>query len=679
MSNPRQPPRRGKAQQPKVPWAAGPASWEVVNEGRQRVVIENVKPEIDAGRYPIKREVGELVRVEADVFADGHALVAAEVHHRPAGEKDWRRVPMRTLANDRWWAEFQVEQLGSHHYSVRGWVDHFQTWLRDLRRRVDAGQDVTIDLRIGAELIAAAAQRAKGDAGAQLKQFARQLATGGGVERSLEPRLAELMQRHPDQRFATCYERELAVTVDPKLARFSAWYEMFPRSAAAEPDRHGTLSDVERQLPYVAGMGFDILYLPPIHPTGRQHRKGPNNSVLAGPDSVGSPWAIGGPEGGHKSVHPKLGTLADFRHLVSEANRQGLKIALDIAFQVSPDHPYVKEHPEWFRRRPDGTIQYAENPPKKYQDIYPFDFECESWRELWAELCSVFEFWIEQGVTVFRVDNPHTKPFQFWEWTIARLKAQHPELIFLAEAFTRPKVMYRLAKLGFNQSYSYFAWRNTASELREYMTELTRTDAVDIFRPNFWPNTPDILTEALQVGGRHANALRFVLAATLTASYGLFGPSFELTDNRPLSVGKEDYLHSEKYQVRYWDRDAPNSLRPLIAQVNRIRHEHPALQQNRTIRFLATDNERLLAYAKTAADGSDPIVVVVNLEPRWRQSGWVELPVLTPPGRPEARISDLLTGASYVWNSERWNYIELDPAQAPAHILSVEAPLRPEN
>ncbi|MGI8564236.1 MAG: alpha-1,4-glucan--maltose-1-phosphate maltosyltransferase [Candidatus Dormibacter sp.] len=643
-----------------------------------RAVIERVTPEIDAGRFPIKRALGESVRVEADVFADGHDVVAARVLHRPAGDKDWRQVPMRPLGNDRWWAEFQVDQLGSHHYTVQAWVDYFQTWLRDLRSRLEAGQDLSVDLRIGAELVGEAGDRARGDKAAQLKQSARQLATGDGVEHALEPRLAELMQQPPDQRFATAYERELVISVDPELARFSAWYEMFPRSAAAEPGDHGTLRDVERQLPYVAGMGFDILYLPPIHPIGSQYRKGPNNNVAAVDLDVGSPWAIGGPEGGHKAVHPKLGTLADFQHLVAEAERHGLKVALDVAFQASPDHPYVKDRPEWFRHRPDGTIQYAENPPKRYQDIYPFDFSCADWRELWRELCSIFEFWIEQGVSVFRVDNPHTKPFQFWEWTIGCLKAQHPELIFLAEAFTRPKVMYRLAKLGFNQSYTYFAWRDTASELREYMTELTRTEVSQFFRPNFWPNTPDILTEALQVGGRNANALRLVLAATLTASYGIFGPAFELADNRPLGVGREDYLDSEKYQVRHWDRQAPRSLRHLIARVNRIRHEHPALQQDRTLRFLATDNERLLAYAKTAGDGSDAMVIVVNLDPRWRQSGWIELPALTPPGRPEVLVHDVLNGDLYVWNSVRWNYVELDPAESPAHILSVDARLRPE-
>ena len=649
-----------------------------MRDARRRVVIEHVSPEIDAGRFPIKRTAGERVVVEADAFADGHDELACVLLHRAAREAGWREAAMRPLVNDRWRGEFRVGGPGRHLYTLEAWVDPFHTWVRDLVRRLEAGQDVTVDLQIGAELVRAAAGRAQGADASALRDAARAMTRVRGERTALAPRLAELMARHPDRRQATRYERELEVLVDRELAGFGAWYELFPRSASPEPGRHGTFRDVEARLPYVAGMGFDVLYLPPIHPIGRAHRKGRNNAVRCDPGDPGSPWAIGGPEGGHKAVHPELGTLDDFRRLVQAARRRGLEIAMDIAFQASPDHPYVREHPEWFRGRPDGTIQYAENPPKKYQDIYPFDFECEDWRSLWQELCSVFEFWIEQGVRVFRVDNPHTKPFAFWEWVTGEVRGRHPDVIFLSEAFTRPRVMERLAKLGFDQSYTYFAWRSEAWELREYLTELTRTEVREYLRPSFWPNTQDILTEALQTGGRPASALRFVLAATLSATYGIFGPTFELVEVTPLQVGREEYLDSEKYQVRHWDLDAPGSLRPLITTVNRIRRQHPALQQNRTLRFLRTDNEQLLAYAKTADDGADVIVVVVNLDPRWKQSGWVEVPVQPRAGHPPYAVDDLLNGGRFTWRTDGWNFVELDPAVTPAHILRMPRPLVPE-
>jgi starch synthase (maltosyl-transferring) len=649
-----------------------------MRDARCRVVIEHVEPEIDAGRFPVKRAVGERVVVEADVFADGHDELACVLLHRPAADGDWAEVRMRPLVNDRWRAEFRVPALGRHVYTLEAWIDHFHTWSRDLVRRLEAGQDVSVDLQIGAALVAAAAGRAAGDDAAALREAARALTASRGERTALSPELAALMAKYPDRCQATRYERELEVLVDRPLARFSAWYEMFPRSASPEPGRHGTFRDVEARLHYVAGMGFDVLYLPPVHPIGRAYRKGPNNSVQSRPADLGSPWAIGGPEGGHKSVHPDLGTIEDFDRLVAAARRVGLEVALDIAFQASPDHPYVEEHPEWFRSRPDGTIQYAENPPKKYQDIYPFDFECRDWRPLWLELHSVIEFWVEHGVRVFRVDNPHTKPFAFWEWAIGEVRSKHPDVIFLSEAFTRPRVMYRLAKLGFDQSYTYFAWRNEAWELRQYFTELTRTAVREYFRPNLWPNTPDILTEFLQAGGRPAAALRFVLAATLGASYGIYGPAFELVDTRPLTAGREDYLDSEKYQRRTWDLDAPGSLRPLIQRVNRIRRQHPALQQDRTLRFLNTDNERLLAYAKTSDDGSDVIVTVVNLDPRYRQSGWVEVPVVPRPGHPPYSALDLLNEARFTWRTDGWNYVDLDPAVTPAHVLHLPRPLLPE-
>jgi starch synthase (maltosyl-transferring) len=645
---------------------------------RQRVVIERVDPEIDCGEFPIKRVVGERVAVEADVFADGHDELACVILHRPAGVEEWSEAPMRLLVNDRWRGEFEVGGLGTHAYTILAWVDLFHTWARDLNRRLEAGQDVAVDLMIGAGLLRAAARRASGPDAEAMRDAAQAMTGPQGPKTALSTGLAELMARNADRRFATRYHRDLEITVDRPRAGFSAWYEMFPRSASPDPRRPGTLKDVEARLPYVARMGFDVLYLPPIHPIGRAFRKGPDNSTVSEASDPGSPWAIGGPEGGHKSIHPELGTLADFGHLLAAARRHDMEIALDIAFQASPDHPHVSEHPEWFQKRPDGTVQYAENPPKKYQDIYPFNFDSSAWRSLWEELRSVFEFWIDQGVRMFRVDNPHTKPFAFWAWVIPEIKCLYPDVILLSEAFTRPKVMYRLAKLGFTQSYTYFAWRNEAWELKQYLTELTRTEVREFFRPNFWPNTPDILTEAIQNGGRAASAMRFVLAATLAANYGIYGPVYELVETEPLIRGREEFKHSEKYELRHWELSRPGGLQGLIGRVNRIRREHRALQQDRTLRFLDTDNEHLLAYAKTTPDGADPIVTVVNLDPRWKQGGWVDVPVETEAGRPTFGAQDLLTERSFVWRAEGWNYVELDPAREPAHILRIDRRLRPE-
>ncbi|HEX9015575.1 MAG TPA: alpha-1,4-glucan--maltose-1-phosphate maltosyltransferase, partial [Chloroflexota bacterium] len=499
----------------------------------RRVVVEGVEPEIDCGRFAIKRTVGDSVAVEADVFADGHDELSAVLLHRKEGEQGWDEVPMEPLFNDRWRASFVVQELGTYHYTVEGWVDRFRSWRRDLAKKAAAGQDVSVELLEGAGLVESAAGRAGGTDASSLRAWASRLRNSAllaeaRVAEAEGDELSRLMSAHPDRSGAARYRRELSVVVERPRARFSSWYEMFPRSASAEPGRHGTFCDVVDRLPYVASMGFDVLYFPPVHPIGRSFRKGKNNNPICEPGEPGSPWGIGSEEGGHKAVHPELGTLEDFRHLLAEAARYGIEIAIDIALQSSPDHPYVSEHPEWFRHRQDGTIQYAENPPKKYQDIYPLDFESARWRELWDEAKSILLFWIEQGVRVFRVDNPHTKPFDFWEWLIREIKGAYPEVIFLAEAFTRPKVMHRLAKVGFSQSYSYFAWRNTKWELTEYFNELTRGPAKDYFRPNLWPNTPDILTEFLQHGGRAAFISRLVLAATLGASYGIYGPAFEL-------------------------------------------------------------------------------------------------------------------------------------------------------
>ncbi len=653
------------------------------HEGRKRAVISGVRPEIESGRFPIKRVVGEDVVVEADVFADGHDELACLLLHRNDSEPDWHETPMAPLVNDRWRGAFAVSALGGYRYTLMAWVDPFRTWRRDLGKRIAAGQDISIDLRIGAGLLAEAAQRAGGREGEQLRAAA--LTLEGGVDAAarqataLSPQIAELMDRHAARRFATRYERELEVTVDRQRARYSSWYEMFPRSCAGEPGRHGTFADCEARLPYIAAMGFDVLYLPPIHPIGPTHRKGPNNAPTASPDDHGSPWAIGAAEGGHKAIHPQLGTLAEFRSLVERARQYGIELALDIAYQCAPDHPYVREHPAWFRHRPDGTIQYAENPPKKYQDIYPLDFESDDWQGLWEELRSVVRYWMDQGVRIFRVDNPHTKALPFWEWMIGNIRREAPDVIFLSEAFTRPKVMYRLAKAGFTQSYTYFAWRNTKAELTQYFTELTQSEVTEYFRPNLWPNTPDILTEALQTGGRPAFMSRLVLAATLGASYGIYGPAFELCEGRPREPGSEEYLNSEKYEIRHWDLARPDSLKEFIGRVNRIRRDNPALQSDRSLRFHDISNDELICYSKHTEDLANIVVTAVNLSPVHRHWAWVELPIESfglEPGQ-TYQMHDLLGGGRYLWSGSR-NYVELDPHACPAQVFLLRRRVRSE-
>jgi starch synthase (maltosyl-transferring) len=652
-----------------------------ISKDPRRVVVEGVTPEIDGGRFRIKRVVGEPVIVEADVFTDGHEAVSCAVRYRKEEAPEWTEVPMTALVNDRWRGEFTVTEMGCYVYTVLGWLDHFKHWSQDLVKRVQAGQDVTIDLLIGAEYVAAAERQAAGADQERLRFFVDALRSGdeAAVERALSPELADLMYRYTDRSAATIYDHELEISVDRVRARFSTWYEFFPRSAWSATGGHGTFKDAEARLPYISSLGFDIIYLPPIHPIGITKRKGKNNNVVAQPGDVGSPWAIGGEEGGHKAIHPDLGTLEDFRRLVAKAREYQMEIALDIAFQVSPDHPYVREHPEWFKSRPDGTIQYAENPPKKYEDIYPFNFDTPQWQELWEELKSAVDFWIDQGVLVFRVDNPHTKTLRFWEWLITAVKRDHPEAIFLAEAFTRPKVMYYLAKSGFTQSYTYFAWRNTRWELTEYFTELTQTPVREFFRPNVWPNTPDILTEYMQLGGRPAFMSRIVLAATLAATYGIYGPAYELSVHQAIAPGKEEYLDSEKYEIKHWDVDHPMSLRLLIGRLNRIRRDHPALQTNDGLRFVRTTNEQLLAYYKATPDLSDIILTVVNLDPRYPQSGMIDVPIeelgITP-GQ-QYQVHDLLTDTRYFWSGWQ-NYVDLDPQVLPAHVFSLSQRVRTE-
>jgi len=650
-------------------------------DGRKRVIIEGVTPEVDGGRFPIKRTVGETVIVEADMFTDGHDAITGVLLYRNQGDRKWNEIPMRPLINDRWQGEFTVGEPGTAAYTLSAWVDHFKTWLHDLKRRTQI-RDIEIALLSGAELVEDASRRAAKADARKLLGWAKTLREEGGPEskrqKVLEGDLAEIMQRCPDRRFATAYEKELSVVVDIELARFSAWYELFPRSCGPE-GKHGTFADCERMLPYIAGMGFDIVYLPPIHPIGKKFRKGKNNSLNPDAEDPGSPWAIGSADGGHKAVHPGLGTLQDFCRFVDKARKHKIAVALDIAFQCSPDHPYVREFPEWFRWRPDGTVQYAENPPKKYQDIYPFHFETEKWQELWEELKSVFVFWIEQGVRVFRVDNPHTKPFPFWEWAIGAIKSEHPEVIFLAEAFTRPKVMKRLAKLGFTQSYTYFAWRNTKEELTQYFLELTREQSREFFRPNLWPNTPDILNEYLQFGGRPAFQIRLVLAATLGASYGIYGPGYELSDGRTREQGSEEYLDSEKYQTRKWDLDRPDNLKDFIARVNSIRRENPALQRDWNLHFFNVDNDKILCYGKWTEDRSNIIIAIVNLDPYHRQSGWVDLPLgeMDVEAMHPYQMHDLLSDTRYLWQGP-CNFVEIDPHTVPAHIFCLRRRVRTE-
>ena len=646
-----------------------------LRDGRVRAVIDAVFPAVDGGRFAVKRIAGDRLTVEADCFADGHDALRVMLRWRVEDESAWHEVEIAHVGNDRWRGSFVVGPPGRYRYTVCAWVDHLLSWRNEFARREEA-EDIRIAALTGANLIGQAAGRAKGADRKHLIEWSGRLRTETDVQKlraiALDEELARIAARYPDRSLAATWPIDMPLTVDRERARYSTWYELFPRSTSAQPGRYGTFRDCEGRLAYVAELGFDVLYLPPIHPIGRERRKGKNNALVAAPDDVGSPWAIGAAEGGHKSVHAELGTLEDFRRLVAKAREHGLEVALDLAYQCAPDHPYVKEHPQWYRWRPDGSVQYAENPPKKYQDIYPFNFETEDWRGLWQELKSIIDFWIGEGVKIFRVDNPHTKSFPFWDWALGEVKRAHPDVIFLSEAFTRPKVMHRLAKLGFTQSYTYFAWRNIKDEITEYFTELAKGPGREYFRPNVWPNTPDILTEALQFGGRPMFMARLVLAATLAASYGIYGPAYELMESTPRESGSEEYLDSEKYQLRRWDLDRPDSLRAFIALVNRIRRENPALQSDWSLRFFPVDNEQLVCYGKMDAERDNAIVTVVSLDPRNTQSGWVELDLAAfgIDAHSQFQMHDLLTGARYLWQGPR-NFVMLDPARVPAHVFRV--------
>jgi len=657
-----------------------------ITEGRVRAVIDAVLPMVDGGRFPAKRIAGEAVAVEAHSFTDGHDKIRVVLRWKMVGSRsaDYE-IDMQAQANDVWVAEFTPSLAGRYQYTVMAWVDHFESWRREFERREDKS-DILVALQVGATLIDEAAARAVGSDAAILTEWSGQLLdmmndpraeSAAQKSLALDPARAAIVARYSDRSLATTLTLDLIV--DRKRAAFSSWYELFPRSAAPAHGSHGTFKDVEARLPYLAEMGFDVLYFPPIHPIGRINRKGTNNSLRAKPNDVGSPWAIGSAEGGHKDILPQLGSFDDFERLLNVARALGLEIALDLAFQCAPDHPYVSAHPKWFKHRPDGSVQYAENPPKKYQDIYPFDFETSDWRALWNELKSIVDFWMARGVKIFRVDNPHTKSFGFWEWLIGATKREHPDAIFLAEAFTRPKVMHRLAKLGFSQSYTYFTWRNTKQELTDYFTELTQGPGRQYYRPNVWPNTPDILPETLQSGLRPMYASRLILATTLSANFGIYGPTYELMESAPREPGSEEYRDSEKYQLRHWTLQQPDSLWSLIARMNRIRRENAALQSDSGLHFCKIDNDQLIAYLKVDSGSSNVVLTVVNLDPHHPQSGWVDLDItaLKFDADQPYQVHDLLSDQRYIWRG-RYNYVLLDPQRTPAHVFRLRRRVRSE-
>lgn len=642
------------------------------------VVISNVCPLVEGGKYPTKRVVGEPLHVEADIFKEGHDQVVAVLGWRPVGSSGWHEIPMQHLENDRWTASLTFNERGSYEIAITAWADDFLTWLHDFERRLHGGQtDLSTEIEEGRVIlnyaaIRAATGKASGDANAIEALTTRLMRTPPVEVPALAdtPEIVAMLSRWPNRSLAMTGEEIIPLVVETKLSSFSAWYEFFPRSAEGLENRHSTFRDCLPRLEDAAAMGFDIVYFPPIHPIGMSHRKGKNNAVSAEPGDVGSPWAIGGEAGGHRAVEPALGTVEDFVWLLGEARTRGIEIALDFALNCSPDHPYVRNHPEWFYRRPDGSIKYAENPPKKYQDIYPLDFHCDDWKELWEELRDVVLFWVGKGVRVFRVDNPHTKPVTFWEWLIAEIHAVDPEVIFLSEAFTRPKMMQTLAKAGFTQSYTYFTWRETAAELREYVTELTKTHMRDYYRANFWPNTPDILPYHLQHANPAMFKIRAALAATLSSSWGIYS-GYELCEGTPLP-GREEYLDSEKYQLKARDWNKPGNIKLFITRLNRARRENPALQSYANIEFIPADNDQILAFHKWSDDGQDRIIVIVNLDPHKRHESNVHLPLADlglSPGK-SFEVEDVLFEEVYTWR-ESTNFVSLDPRTKPVHLLKV--------
>ncbi len=643
------------------------------------VVIECVEPELDSGRYPVKRVVGDTFEVRADILKDGHDLLAARIRYSGPASAEWHFVPMYYDQNaDQWVGGFRVDRAGRWTYTVESWTDRFGTWRSELQKKIGAGQDVSSELLEGAELIDSAARRARfGDARNELRAAALIIrdARISGAERvaaALDAGLRTLLDDNYSPPDLTCYARELELWVDRERAAFASWYELFPRSQTTDPERHGTFLSTAFALPRIAELGFDVVYLPPIHPVGISARKGPNNSLAAGPNDPGSPWAIGNEAGGHTAVEPKLGTLEDFDTLVATAAELGLEIALDYALQCSPDHPWLVQHPEWFFVRPDGTIKYAENPPKKYQDIYPLNFWCDDREALWNACRDILLFWIEHGVRTFRVDNPHTKPFAFWEWMIGEVHAKYPDVVLLAEAFTRPRTMKLLAKIGFSQSYTYFTWKNSGVELRDWWAEMHNVHSLEYMRGNLFANTPDILHEYLQHFGRPAFRVRLLLAATMSPLFGLYS-GFELSENTPVRPGSEEYLDSEKYQIRVRDWNAPGNLNGEIKLLNAIRRDNSALQRMDNLTFRASENPQVLFFTKMAPGWRNDLLIIANLDPSRAQETVVTVPLADLGLDPDSPyvVEDLLTGARYSWRGAR-NYVRLDPNLQPGHILRLQ-------
>lgn len=638
------------------------------NEGlRRRVIIETVNPSINNGAFPVRRVPGESIDLEVHAYADGHDVLTVIVRYKHEKAKRWELVELTQKWNDEWLGSFKVEKEGYYSYKIMAWVDHYKSWKKGLIKKAEAKQDLSVEYKIGEKLLRDAASRAKGEEAKYLNSHADILARRGddALAAAVDEKLEFVASLYPDPALVTEFGKELKVRVDRKLAGFSSWYEIFPRSCSDDVSRHGTFADTEKKLDMIKDLGFNIVYFPPIHPVGVKGRKGKNNTLKPAPDDPGSPWAVRN----HKEVNPELGTMADFEKLVKAAEKKGLETALDIAFQCAPDHPYLKEHPEWFLWRPDGSIQYAENPPKRYEDIVPFNFETENPMPLWEELTSVFLFWAEKGVKIFRVDNPHTKAFAFWEYSIAKVKEKYPEVIFLAEAFTRPKITHMLAKLGYTQSYTYFTWRNTKKEIEEYVNELTASPSKEYFSPNFWPNTPDILHEYLQKGGRAAHIARLVLAATLSSNYGIYGGAYITCDNEPFP-GKEENNNNEKYELKAWDLHKPGSIYEEVKRVNSIRNSNSALQTTWNTKFLATTSDDVTAYIKVSPDGENALITVVNLNCDSSRTAIVYLNS-EEHGLPyEFYVDDLLWGGEYKWRNGG-NYVELKPWEKPAHIFRV--------
>lgn len=641
---------------------------------QKRVIIENVTPQVDNGTFPIKRITGQKIKITADVLADGHDVLEAAVHFKHEKEKKWTEVRLNSVSNDSFVGEFTVEKQGFYSYFVEAWVDYALNWQYGITKKIKDNQHVKSELLEGIEYIKPLLDSVSASEKKYLNQIAAWFADDNTYDQAIvaavSSDLQALFKKYPTK-FLANQTQEFKAYVDRQKALFSTWYEFFPRSASSIPGKHGTFKDCEALLPRVAKMGFDTLYFPPVHPIGEVNRKGKNNATDAAPGDVGSPWGIGSHHGGHKALHPELGTLDDFKSLVNTAKDLGIEIAMDFALQAAPDHPWVKEHPQWFKWRPDGTVQYAENPPKKYQDILPIYFETPDWKNLWNELLSCAFYWVEEcGIRVFRVDNPHTKPFYFWGWLINEVKKKHPDVLFLSEAFTRPKIMHELAKQGFTQSYTYYTWRNTKADLQEYLTELTRTNQREFFRPNFWPNTPDINPFPLQGANESTHLQKYFLASTLSSSVGIYGPVFEFMVSDAIP-GKEEYYDSEKYQTRDWDWNHENKITMLISKINEVRKQNASLQQTNNIEFCDTDNEQVIAYYKFDDDKTNETLMIASLDSYYTKQAWVKLPLasLGIQNGQNITVVDLITGNSYHWDKE-WNFVELHPT-LPFHLFKI--------